>query len=271
MKKRRKVDDHLVPPKENILEQQENLHDVKVECFTEIQKMVDKIKALENHIEIASQINQKMESLQIKVKELDRWKNLEKIVPSGLPRIKAYDIRLHTLATNEHQEMDYKFEEKVKQSLAGMMNVYDKSIQDIQNYIKWPKINFQDEHPIPFYFFQKLEDAYESAKKEVQSKEFISKEDIQEFFVKPSKEFSLYNAFIHKFMVGMDNYKECHLTLDIKKDHIFNSREQRILTQHEAWSKHIQNKGGQLYNYFSIKFVNIRLSELVIFNFHVIK
>lgn len=54
-------------------------------------------------------------------------------------------------------------------------------------------------------------------------KEFISKEDIQEFLVKPSKEFSLYTSFIHKFMVGMESYKECHLTLDIKKEHIFNS------------------------------------------------
>ena len=54
MKKRRKVDGHLVPFKENILKQQEQLHDVKVECFTEIQKMEDNIKALEKHLEIAS-------------------------------------------------------------------------------------------------------------------------------------------------------------------------------------------------------------------------
>ena len=33
-KKRRKVNDNLVLPKDNILEKQENLHDVKVECFT---------------------------------------------------------------------------------------------------------------------------------------------------------------------------------------------------------------------------------------------
>ena len=38
--------------KENILEQQEKLHDVKVECFTEIQKMAEKVKALEIHLEI---------------------------------------------------------------------------------------------------------------------------------------------------------------------------------------------------------------------------
>ena len=50
MKKGRKVDDHLVSLYENILEEQEQLHDVKVECFTEIQKMEDKIKALEKHL-----------------------------------------------------------------------------------------------------------------------------------------------------------------------------------------------------------------------------
>ena len=146
------------------------MHDAKVEFLLKIQKMEDKIKALEKHFEIASQINQKMESLQIKVEELDKWKNMEKIVPSGLPGIKAYDIRLHTLATNECQEMASKFEEKVKQSLAGMMNVYGESVHDIQKYIKWPEINFQDEHPIPFAFFQKIGDAYESVKAEVQSK-----------------------------------------------------------------------------------------------------
>ena len=124
------------------------------------------------------------------------------------------------------------------------MDVYDKSVQDIQKYLQWPKISFQDEYPIPFALFPNLEYAYEFVKVELQSKEFISKEDIQEFIVKPIKEISLYNAFIHKFMVSMEIYKECHLTLDIKKEHLFNSREQRILTQHEAWGKHTQNRGG---------------------------
>jgi hypothetical protein len=36
MRERRKVDDNLVPLKEKILEQQEQLHDVKVECFIAI-------------------------------------------------------------------------------------------------------------------------------------------------------------------------------------------------------------------------------------------
>ena len=87
--------------------------------------MIDNIKDLEKHLEVVSQINQKMESLQIKVEELDKWRNMENNVPSGLPRIKAYDVRLHTLGTNECQELASKFNEKVKQSLAGMVNFYD--------------------------------------------------------------------------------------------------------------------------------------------------
>ena len=94
--------------------------------------MEDKIKYLEKHLEIPTQINQKMESLWIKVDELDKWRNMEKIIPSGLAGIKAYNIRLITLDTNECQQMASKFEEKVKKNIEGMMNVYDKSVQDIQ-------------------------------------------------------------------------------------------------------------------------------------------
>ena len=36
MNKWRKVENDMIPLTENILEQQEKLHDVKVECFTEI-------------------------------------------------------------------------------------------------------------------------------------------------------------------------------------------------------------------------------------------
>lgn len=62
------------------------------------------------------------------------------------------------------------------------MDVYEKTVQDVQKYLQWPEINFRDEHPIPFAFFQKLEDIYEVVKAEVQSKEFISKEDIKSFW-----------------------------------------------------------------------------------------
>jgi hypothetical protein len=64
------------------------------------------------------------------------------------------------------------------------------------------------------------------------------------FVFKPAMEFSHYATFVHKFVVDMEKFKECNLALDINTKHIFNSREQRILTQHEAWSKYFQNKGG---------------------------
>jgi hypothetical protein len=88
MRKRRKVEDSMIPLKENILEQQEQLHDVKVECFMEIQKMAEKVKALDKHLEIVSQINLKMESLQAKIEDLYIWRNMEKSVPSSLPAVK---------------------------------------------------------------------------------------------------------------------------------------------------------------------------------------
>ena len=125
----------MIPLKENILEQQEHLHDVNLECFNEIQKMVEKVKALEKHFKIVSQINLKMKSLQVNIEELDRWRNMEKSVPSSLLVVKTYDIRLHTLAMNECQELASEFEEKARQNLVGMMKLYEKSIYDIQGYI----------------------------------------------------------------------------------------------------------------------------------------
>ena len=72
------------------------------------------MKDLEKHLEIVSQINLKMESLQTKIEEFDKWRNMEKSVPNGLPTIKYYDIRLHTLATNEYQYLASKFEERAR-------------------------------------------------------------------------------------------------------------------------------------------------------------
>ena len=57
MNKKRKVDDHLNSLKESILIEQELLHDSKTECFAEVKKMVDMLKALEKHLEVASQIH----------------------------------------------------------------------------------------------------------------------------------------------------------------------------------------------------------------------
>jgi hypothetical protein len=83
MKKRRKVENRMIPLKENILEQQEKIHDMKVECFTKIKKMARKVKALEKHLKIMSRINLKMESLQVKIKDLDKWRNM--LYPQQLP------------------------------------------------------------------------------------------------------------------------------------------------------------------------------------------
>ena len=74
--------------------------------------MAEKVKSLEKHLEIVSQINLNAESLQVKIEELDKWRNIEKSVSSSLLVVKSYDIKLHTLATNECQELASKFEEK---------------------------------------------------------------------------------------------------------------------------------------------------------------
>ena len=72
------------------------------------------VKALEKHLKIVSQINLKMESLQTKIEDLEKWRNMEKSVLSILLAAKYYDIRLHTLATNECQELASKFKEKAR-------------------------------------------------------------------------------------------------------------------------------------------------------------
>ena len=77
---------------------------------------------------------------------------------------------------------------------------------------------------------------------EARVKDMISMEEIQKFLVKPEKEVTKFNEFIRIFKEEMDIFKECHLKLDIKKEYVFNAREQQINAQHEAWSKHIQIK-----------------------------
>ena len=56
-------------------------------------------------------------------------------------------------------------------------------------------------------------------------------------------EYSHYIAFVQKFVINMEEYMKCNIALDVKKSHIFNSREEKILSQHEAWSKHFRKKG----------------------------
>ena len=57
-------------------------------------------------------------------------------------------------------------------------------------------------------------------------------------------EYSHYTTFMQKFVINMEEFKQCNLALDVKKAHIFNSQEEYILTQHEAWSKYFQKNGG---------------------------
>ena len=92
-----------------------------------------------------------------------------------------------------------------------------------QQYIQWTEISLEDEHPVPFSYFQNLEDNYEKIKAEVQAKEVISKEDIQELLVKPSMEYSHYTTFVNKFVISMEEFKKCNISLHVKKAHIFNS------------------------------------------------
>ena len=66
---------------------------------------------------------------------------------------------------------------------------------------------------------------------------------MQEVLVKPSMEFSHYTTFVHKFVISMEEYKKYNIALDVQKAHILNSREEKILAQHQAWRKHFWKKG----------------------------
>ena len=146
--------------------------------------------------------------------------------------IKAYDIKLHTLATNEFQELASKFEERVKQIIVGIMKVYSYNVQDMHVDIQCSKINIKCEQPIPFDFFHKLEDKYEAVKVEVLEREVISKYDIQELLIRPAEEVTKLTSFIKKTKEEMEAFKECHLSLDIKKRYVFNARDHMIILQH---------------------------------------
>jgi len=119
--------------------------------------MAHKVKVLENRLKMVSHINLKIESLQIQIWELDRRRNIEKSVMSSLQAVNTYDIRLHTLAMNECQELASKFQEKARHNLAGMIELYEESIYDIQRYIQWPEINFKDEHLVSFSFLPRAQ------------------------------------------------------------------------------------------------------------------
>ena len=89
--------------------------------------MANKMKMVEKHLEIVSQVNQKIRSLQVNIQDLDKWRSMEKNVPNSLPIIKSYDISLHTLDTTKCQDLASRFEDNARKNLAGMMDLYEKS------------------------------------------------------------------------------------------------------------------------------------------------
>jgi hypothetical protein len=72
-----------------------------------------------------------MRDLQAKIEYLKDWRSMEKNIPSSLLVIKSYDISVHTLATTECWDLASRFEENARKDLAGMMDLYEKSIYDI--------------------------------------------------------------------------------------------------------------------------------------------
>ena len=109
------------------------------------------------------------------------------------------------------------------------MDLYERSTYDIQRYIQWPEINFEDEHPVSYALFKQLDEDFVKVKVEVQSNEEFSKEDIQELLIKSSMEYFHYTTFMHKFVINMEEYRKCNIAFDVKKPHIFNAREENIL------------------------------------------
>ena len=123
-----------------------------------------------------------------------------------------------------------------------MMDLYEKTTYDIQRYIQWPEINFEENHLVPVTMFEEIEKDFERVKAEVQAKKEFFVEDIQELLVKPSMEYSHYTTFIQKFEISMEEYRKCNIEINIRKAHIFNSKEENIFLQYETWSKHFRKK-----------------------------
>ena len=129
-----------------------------------------------------------MRNLQEKIIELEGWRSTEKNIPSSITIVKNYGITAYSMATEYCQDLASRFEENARKDLAGMMDLYEKSTYDIQRYIQWPEINFEEEHPVPITLFEQIESEFEKVKVEVQAKEEFSIEDIQELLMKPSME-----------------------------------------------------------------------------------
>ena len=129
--KRRKVECETTPLRATILEQKEKLFDVKIGCFDVVKKMTDKVKMIKKSLKIVSQTYQRMRYLQEKIIELEEWRSTEKNIPSSLLTVKSYDITVYSMATTECQDLTSRFEDNVRKYLAGMMDLYERSMYEI--------------------------------------------------------------------------------------------------------------------------------------------
>jgi hypothetical protein len=111
-----------------------------------------------------------MKDLQGKIIELDEWRSTKRDILNSLPSVKSYDIIVYCMATEECQDLASRFEENAKKDLAGMMELYENTTYDIQIYIQWPEINFEEDHPVPITVFEEIEKDIERVKAEVQAK-----------------------------------------------------------------------------------------------------
>ena len=68
------------------------------------------------------------------------------------------------------------------------MDLYEKSTYDIQRYIQWLEINFEEDHSVPITMFEQIEKDFEKVKVEIRVKKEFSMEDIQEILINPSME-----------------------------------------------------------------------------------
>ena len=116
--------------------------------------MTDKFKSIKKNLKIVSQTYQRMRDLQAKILELKEWRSAEKNIPSSLSTIKSYDITVYSMATEECHELASWLEQNARKDVVGMMDLYERSIYDIQRYIQWPEINFEDEHPVSYAMFK---------------------------------------------------------------------------------------------------------------------
>ena len=60
------------------------------------------------------------------------------------------------MATEECQDLASRFEENARKDLARMMDLYEMTTYDIQKYIKWSEINFEEDHPVPIIVFKEI-------------------------------------------------------------------------------------------------------------------